>query len=384
MEEGEFSNIEDELENVKKGDTILHLNYKGLKSLPPCLLTDICYRNLKIIYAKRNRLMCLPEYLNQLFNLVELYLPSNNIKTIPDGICDLRNLESLNLCDNELNHLPAVIGKLKKLQKLQVSVNKLKCLLSCIGDLCNLKTLELMRNDLSTLPVSLCQCERLETLNLDYNRLTTLPRHFWRLTSLSELSVCGNNLINLPQTFASKGSSSNLRCLFVDKNPALHVLPLSLIHVDIGNFQSCRRNDPLGVLPGAVELVVPYKEILVPIVMPPEVRNITTPWKSVPSLQELGLRATGALRSKFMDFKDFDEMLDSLPCNLKSLLLDPTAFCQSCLQEVYVSALPEVVLDQSIFYLGFCCSVKCAVQISLMYSTNFGINIVYPLCMPVI
>ncbi|XP_033750785.1 leucine-rich repeat-containing protein 28-like [Pecten maximus] len=383
MEEEEFANVKDELENAKKGDTILHLNYKGLKNLPPCLLSDICYRNLKTIYAKRNLLIRLPENLNQLSSLVELYLPSNNIKVIPDGICCLKKLESLNLCDNELTRLPADIGHLRNLQKLQVSVNKLSSLPLSIGDLCNLKTLELMRNDLSILPVSLCRCEKLVTLNLDYNRLTGLPRQFWRLTNLSEISVCGNNLINLPQTFASKGVSK-LRCLLVDKNPALHILPLSLIHIDTGNFQSCRRSDPLGVLPGVVELVVPYKEILVPIVMPPEIRNITAPWDSVPSLQELGLRATGVLRSRFSDLKDFRALLDSLPCTLKSLLLDPTAFCQSCHQEVYVTALPIVVLDQPVFYLGFCCSIKCAVQISLMYSTNFGMDIAYPLCMPVI
>ncbi|XP_060076724.1 leucine-rich repeat-containing protein 28-like [Ylistrum balloti] len=383
MEQADFSNIKDELENAKKGDTILHLNYKGLKNLPPCLLYDICYRNLKTIYAKRNLLTCLPDNLNQLSSLVEIYMPSNNIKAIPDGICNLTKLESLNLCDNELTQLPADIGRLGNLQKLQVSVNKLASLPSSIGQLRYLKTLELMRNDLSTLPISLCRCESLMTLNLDYNRLTSLPRHFWRLTSLTELSVCGNNLITLPQTFANKGLGS-LRFLLVDKNPALHVLPISLIHIDTGNFQSCRQRNPLGVLPGVVELVVPYKETSVPIVMPPEIRDITAPWNSIPSLQELGLRTTGALRSRFSDPKEFLALLDSLPCTLKSLLLDPTALCQFCLQEVYVSALPLLVFNKSVFYLGFCCSVKCAVQICLTYSTNFGMDIVYPLYMPVI
>lgn len=368
--------------NVKeRGDTIVHLNYKGLRSIPSCLLTDSSYSHIRKIYMKRNLLTSLPENITRLSNLVELYLHSNNIKSLPDGIGEMVHLESLNLCSNKLTQLPVTIGKLRNLTKLQVSENNLKNLPSSIGDLGELTTLELMKNDLSMLPVSLCRCESLQTLNVDYNNLNTIPRQLRHLCQLGELSVCANNLIVLPQTLPV-ASHGKLRWLLVDNNPALHTLPLSTMTVNLGNVKSCGRTDPLGVLPGAVELLLPRNDGPVPVVMPPEFSSMNSLCDCVPSLQELSFRSVRRLASLFSERfptnnTELSPLLQLLPPSLSTLLLEPTASCQNCRQDMFVTAFPLVLTDQSVVFVGFSCSSKCVMQF-VKRSLHPDLEIIYP------
>lgn len=344
----------------------LQLTYKGLTEFPDYLLTDDVYKALNLVYLSRNRITKLPENLSNLSSLTGLFLNHNKIQYLPEEIGCLKNLEFLNVTGNELSELPTALGKLLKLQKLNICNNNLTKLPSCIGNLSELRVLEVTNNKLTSIPVELSCCENIETLNLDKNRLTFLPRQLRKLVNLGELSAVGNNLYVLPQEI---GRKDDFRRLYVDNNQRLYTLPSSVLRKHVGFY--CCATKPLSseILGHFSHVYVRHtKTDKLPILLPPDLQHVCSMNHCVPSLLELALRVT----SDNMHPTDIE---GCIPYNLTSFIKCPTAQCETCKRDIFLSAFPVVFKRYLGYILGMCCSLKCVkkcyqvIDLPLIYPT---------------
>lgn len=73
-----------------------------LSVLPPYL----CKLPLQVLLVSHNRLVSLPEEINQLSKLIELDASCNQLSHLPVQLGDLQHLEALNLRKNFLVELP--------------------------------------------------------------------------------------------------------------------------------------------------------------------------------------------------------------------------------------------------------------------------------------
>lgn len=117
-----------EMANEVKNKYILHWNYRGLTELPEVIRMH--GGHIKEIYLKWNKLITLPSWITELFNVTNLYIYNNRIE-----------------------HLPVEFGRMNQLTVLDLGANRLQLIPTCIGNLSNLKSLYLNDNFIERLPV---------------------------------------------------------------------------------------------------------------------------------------------------------------------------------------------------------------------------------------
>ncbi|XP_022108609.1 leucine-rich repeat-containing protein 28-like [Acanthaster planci] len=362
-EDCEASSVEELLQEAKdKQHKKIFLNYKGLTEIPTELVEDEeTFRHLQHLYLKRNLLKTLPTNIGNLKGLVELYLHSNCLTSLPDEICNLVSLQSLDVSNNRLKSLPASLGEVTSLQKLFLPDNLITALPAELGKLQNLCVLEASCNQLVGLPVELCNCTKLRSLCLTKNKLRWLPRQLTSLGCLEELTVSGNKLMCLPMDLGLW--QENLRTVYVDNNPLLHALPFSLWKKKLG-ATSCGTEELSMEQSRSVHI---FKSNGLSAILPPELRLIKDghePVSEVLPLLELSLAAAHRLK----DTLD----LSTLPRSLSDLAEMPTAHCMapSCYEKPIFTmawvhllkldwAQPWQRTQESIGFVGFCCSKEC-------------------------
>ena len=140
-----------------------------------------------------------------------------------------------------------------------------------IGQLKKLEVLDAMSNKLRSIPSELASCSSLKRLLLDRNLLSWLPRQLSTMSSLEEISAASNKLLYLPLGWLSNcfffvrakrplvvhvcnmyctfvtdvGDMTSLRSIYVDNNPYLHAVPLSVNHQELGFSRQENCNDVL-------------------------------------------------------------------------------------------------------------------------------------------
>lgn len=175
--------------------TQLHIEEKGLKSLPPDFVQ---LQALEELSLWNNRFVSLPPELSKLKALKYLNLEGNLFASLPLEIVDLQGLELLNLATNALTSLSPEIGELQNLVALILESNGLSSLPPELGQLQNLFELYLDANKLTSLPPELGQLQNLALLSIMDNQLSDLPAELGQLQALTNLALSNNQLQHLP------------------------------------------------------------------------------------------------------------------------------------------------------------------------------------------
>ncbi|XP_048738113.2 leucine-rich repeat-containing protein 28-like isoform X2 [Ostrea edulis] len=384
-------------------NSILSMNYRGLEDMPTSLMSSHSAADVQHLYMKGNRLTGVPETIYKFENLTVLYLQSNRIESLPQTIGALKTLELLDVSFNYLEKLPEEIGCLQKLKRLYAFSNRLKQLPKSVGALQNLEVLGVMKNEISSLPAEIGRLVNLKELNVDSNHLTSLPNQLCCLGHLQELSASNNNLLTLPQDF---GMMKTLVNIFVDNNPFLNSLPLSLKsrtnEVKIGLNRCGIKEPPEHPVRAHQHVKIRWKNYKTIIILPKQISQIMclmstdmlasplqlSVWKRdpsrdcdeisvtlchdaefmsrVPSLLELTLRTFHHV----LLIRDKSDHGVTLPQNIEELVHCPTAHCCQCNEVLFVSAFPFICQDNfspqkpdAVFhFLGLCCTEQCFLQ----------------------
>ncbi|KAL0963680.1 hypothetical protein UPYG_G00309470 [Umbra pygmaea] len=131
--------------------TYLNLSRNQLYALPACL----CGLPLRVLNASNNKLVCLPEAIGQLRNLMELDVSCNEITALPRHIVRLKALRELNVRRNLLCVLPEDLAELP-LVKFDFSCNKVSTIPVCYRKMAQLQSLQLDNNPLQSPPAQIC------------------------------------------------------------------------------------------------------------------------------------------------------------------------------------------------------------------------------------
>ncbi|XP_063611816.1 leucine-rich repeat-containing protein 28-like isoform X2 [Penaeus indicus] len=335
--------------------TILHWNYRRLRSLPKQLLEEGSH--IRHIYLKRNLLTCLPENLGSLAQLTYCYLHGNLLKALPDSIGDVTCLQVLDVGNNKITSLPHSLAKLTSLRSLVAVYNKIT---SFPKDLCQLRSLSVLMlsgNNISYLPEAIGGLTGLQGLYIDHNQLKELPRSLASLPMLTRISCCCNSLTHLPAvTFVSRPT------IFFDDNPRINYLPFSIVQQfrsgecwDPVVMQTCGCFQDTSLVNNTVH-ISPRRyagdNTTPSLMLPPEISNITVATHGaveIPSLRELCLRYVWKEKKnprnesrKLKLYKLFNCINStSLPSHLCELIeLGPIATCEApkCRMPIFTSA----------------------------------------------
>ncbi|OWF50284.1 leucine-rich repeat protein lrrA-like [Mizuhopecten yessoensis] len=246
---------------------------------------------LKKLYADRNQLAEMPDWIEDLYEAVELSLKDNKFHNEPFSDRFGENCKKLKLLDfggNFMTKLPDSIGKLRSLEKFFLGSvidelerwafqngNWLSYLPNSIGDLANLKEIHLNENLFQALPEEFGNLACLEFLDLGQNLLSDLPESFGNLKSLKFCQLSKNKLQLLPSSF---GNLTALQDLRLDNN-LLEELPESfsgLINLNTLDLF----NNKLSEIPTAIE----YFTKLIRLDL--NENKLSIPWQEVPTLRK--------------------------------------------------------------------------------------------------
>ncbi|NXR55888.1 LRCH3 protein, partial [Hippolais icterina] len=131
--------------------TFLNISRNQLSKLPK----HLCSLPLKVLIASNNKLVSIPEEIEQLKQLTELDVSCNEIQTIPPQIGQLESLRDLNVRRNNLVRLPEELAELP-LIRLDFSCNKVTTIPVCYRNLRHLQTIMLENNPLQSPPAQIC------------------------------------------------------------------------------------------------------------------------------------------------------------------------------------------------------------------------------------
>lgn len=137
------------------------------------LPAHLCKLPLQVLLVGHNRLVSLPEEINQLSELIELDASCNQLSHLPIQLGDLQHLEVLSLRKNFLVELPRGTSH-------ESLIHQKPTHHSCFDtELMFLKlvTLDISLNRISVLPVELRFMVSLVNLCVEHNPLTTPPAH---------------------------------------------------------------------------------------------------------------------------------------------------------------------------------------------------------------
>jgi Leucine-rich repeat (LRR) protein len=121
---------------------------------------NLSQKNLLVL----NNAVCTPVVLT-------LNLSHNRLVSLPNCIENLSSLTVLDLSYNQLSELPAALGNLRTLLTLRLSHNQLSELPTQLGNLFELRSLDVSQNRLRSLPATLNRLPQLQTINVEGNPL---------------------------------------------------------------------------------------------------------------------------------------------------------------------------------------------------------------------
>lgn len=219
------------------------LAYLVVVNLSRNLLEELPEKNLffwltetKKLVLSQNRLVTLPDELENLAKLQFLEVHNNRLTALPNGTSQLTALRRLDVSNNSLSTFPDGIGCCGSLEYLAAHTNKLTTLPQSLGGCFELQFLDLSRNKLCDLPESMDQLASLTHLDVNTNTLGHLPSRIGLCHKLNMLDVSNNYITYLPETFSSLKQleicqlHSNLLVLHPNRFNSLHKLKKLTIH----------------------------------------------------------------------------------------------------------------------------------------------------------
>lgn len=171
--------------SIFKNIHTLDLSFQKLTTIPPCIFQLTC---LKYLSLHDTNIRVISPDISKLINLEHLYMYSNRIKDFR-ACCNLPNLKKLDLSYNKIVEIPDEIDNLISLKKLSLEFNSISSISPNIGKLCNLKSLILFANYITSLPSELKNL-KLKNLYINFNELTCVCNRI--PTSLKYLDVSNN------------------------------------------------------------------------------------------------------------------------------------------------------------------------------------------------
>ncbi|ETK77155.1 hypothetical protein L915_16589 [Phytophthora nicotianae] len=146
-----------------------HSTEEHYSTLPPGLDHWEGVDHLQLLVLSGNELLDLPPSIGKLKRLKRLEAENNKLLTLPDVLQDLVALETVRLGMNGLATLPPSFSKLVNLTDLDIKLNRLRELPDRLGDLQQLCVLDASSNALERLPRSFLALKRIVTLRLSGN-----------------------------------------------------------------------------------------------------------------------------------------------------------------------------------------------------------------------
>ena len=231
--------------NQAKVEGILDLCSMGLDRFPQELKDSDHMEPEKVqrFLLRDNMIKTLDMELGRMENLEELDASQNKLVKLPDALQNLKRLTVLNLTENCLLEVPQVLGKMadqgclqvfnasrnqistvsEKLEKLKdlrvfdVSKNQIRQIPKTIGLWSDLREFLVSENQITDFPLELCNLPRLVVLNISHNKIRRLPRDVGKLITLESLIVSNTSIFELPEEIGKLSLLTLLDCLACER-----------------------------------------------------------------------------------------------------------------------------------------------------------------------
>lgn len=197
----------------------------------------------------------IPEGIAVFKNLRILYAKGNKIKSLPKSLASLAKLEEVDFSHNELENID-VLHSIPGLKMINVSNNKLNVISPLIKNNANLKHFNIANNQIGGFPDEICYLKRLEVLNANNNQIKALNKTFNELSMLSSLYLDNNFLEQIDKEIYRL---NKLKILSVRHNKISKVSGgIDMMHLLEIFFLT---GNPLQELPHAIEELTKLKHL---------------------------------------------------------------------------------------------------------------------------
>ena len=137
------------------------------------------FKKLEYLHIKNSKLSAIPEWINELTNLISFQIEDSQLKEFPN-IKKLKKLERLSFDGNSIEAIPDWISDFKNLETLSLSDNILHSFNKNIAKLKNLRHLLMLSNELKELPEQIKSLApsyggNLEEINIAQNKFREYP-----------------------------------------------------------------------------------------------------------------------------------------------------------------------------------------------------------------
>ena len=113
--------------------------------------------------------------IENLSQLIYLDLSFNALDILPTELCSLKNLEVLLLNDNRIVTIPDTINQLTHIKLLNLSNNEFTAIPNSLGFLVNVEEIDISMNTVTQFNDVLLKLPKIKKLNLVYNEWNSLP-----------------------------------------------------------------------------------------------------------------------------------------------------------------------------------------------------------------
>lgn len=265
----ECLDIED-VEELKLSDNLL-------KSLPDEV--GAWADTIEKITLSNNKLLRMPEILQNFVQLRELHAGGNEIMDLPIWISKLKDLKVIKVPSNKLRRLPLALAHLPRLEELDASGNPIvsppqevvdggapsvQAYLNKFIYAQKTKILNFNKLKLTELPSEIWHVPYITKLMLNENQIKQLPEDCYNLTALTHLELNSNGFKEFPNML---GDMTRLECLMmsgnkIDRIPEsiADVIFLKTLHLDNNGIKDIPF-DSLGGLTNLTELSLQKNKI---------------------------------------------------------------------------------------------------------------------------